>query len=310
MDVHETSNAIQVRTGNRLNRYFIIGSSAVLVLLMGSGMRRSSIPKFPTETQDREQAEAGRSVSHFKSPGEIERYVNDHNEEADLDSIWAGLDIVTDSPPGTCGCREDDCPGRCNAQAIPISSRGENPEYAIVRICYADEHICWFLLFKKEDRWRFMKSVVAQESRYEGVRHRIVSCRNKRWLAVRGDTGGTGFLSSEERWFGISSNGLLEVLSYPVSGHSVQRGMDDYELTSKVPGEALGDDCVIAVQYKILRDSEVRPKFHWTTSVKRRLQFVWDEGAEMFVLDRINSNLGDDPRNPVLGYLSRHGYLN
>ncbi|HSE39004.1 MAG TPA: hypothetical protein VLG74_17005 [Blastocatellia bacterium] len=291
-----------------MNRNLIIGS--VLVLLMGSGMRGSSILKSPIDPQDREQADEGRSVLHLTSPGEIERYVNDHNDEADLDSIWAGLGIVTDSPPGTCGCREDDCPGRCNAQAIPISSRGENPQYAIVRICYADEHICWFLLFKKEDRWRFMNSVVAQESRYEGVRHRIVSCRDKRWLAVAGDTGGTGVLASDEHWFGISDNGLLKVLSYPVSGHEVQGESDDYELKSKVPPEVLSDDCVVAVQYEILRDSEFSPKFRWTTSVKRRLQFAWDAGAEKFVLDKVNSNLRDDPRNPVLGYLSRHGYLN
>lgn len=117
-------------------------------------------------------------------------------------------------------------------------------------------------------------------------------------------------MSSEERWFEVGNNGLSEVLSYPVSGHSVQGESDDYKLTSKVPREALGDDCMIAVQYEIFRDATPNPEFRWTTSVKQQLEFVWDPRAERFVLDKMNSDLDDARHNPVFGYLSRRGYLN
>ncbi|HTF38430.1 MAG TPA: hypothetical protein VK651_08980, partial [Blastocatellia bacterium] len=246
-----------------MNRKLIIGSSALVVLLiLVSGIRRSSVLNSSIDAQNLEEAEKRISISHLNSPGEIERYVNDHTDEADLDAIWARFGIVTESgPPGRCGCREGDCPGTCKAQAIQISSRGENPEYDILRICYADELDCWFLLFKKEGDWKFMNAVGFQENKYEGVKHRIVSCRDKRWLVVKLQTGGTGFLGSEERWLDIGNNGLSEVLSYPVSGHSVQGEADDYELNSKVPSKALGDDCVIAVHYEVFRDFVLRPKF-------------------------------------------------
>ena len=301
----------QLRTGHSLNRNLIIGSSALLVLLiLFSGVRRSSVLNSSIDAQNLDEAEKRISISHLNSPGEIERYINDHDDDTNLDAIWAKFGVVTESgPPGRCGCREGDCPGMCKAQVIQISSGGVNPEYDILRICYAGGSDCWFLLFKKEGDWKFMNAVGFQENKYEGVKHRIVSCRDKRWLVVKLQTGGTGFLGSEERWLDIGNHGLSEVLSYPVSGHSVQGEADDYELNSKVPSEALGDDCAIAVHYEIFRDFVLRPKFHWTTSVKRKLQFVWDASAERFVLDMVNSDLGDAQLDPVLGYLFRHGYL-
>jgi len=289
----------------------IISSSALLVLVMVSDMRRSSIVSSPTTAQDLGQVEEVSSVSYLKSPSEIERYVNDHNDEADLDKIWAGLGIVTDPQPGRCGCHEHDCPGRCTAQTIEISSEGSNPEYGIVRICNVDEFACWFLLFKKEGDWRLQRSVVYRESRYNTVKDRIVTCRDKRWLVVTCMTGGTGVSFSGEDWFEIGNNGLSKVLSLLVSGHSVQGEKDDYKLTSKVKGEALGDDCVVALQYEVSQGPVcLGQDLRWNTSVRRQLQFVWDTSAEKFVFDKVNSDLGDDRHDPVLRYLSRHEYLN
>ena len=286
----------------------MMSSSVLLVLLVVSDMRPGSIL---ARLQDLGQVEEPTSESQLKSPSEIEQHVNDHNDEADLNKIWAGLGIVTDFPPGRCGCHEHGCPGRCTAQTIEISSKGTNPEYGIVRICNVDEFACWFLLFKKEDDWRFQRSVVYRESRYKSVEHRIVSCRDTSWLVVTCMTGGTGVSFSGEDWFEIGNNGLSEVLSLPVAGHSVQGDKDDYKLTSKVKGEALGDDCVVALQYEVFQGAGyLGNDLRWNTSVRRQLQFVWDASAEKFVLDKVNSDLGDDRHDPVLRYLSRHEYLN
>ena len=172
----------RVMTGNSLNRKLIFGSSALVVLLiLVLGIRRSTVLNSPTDAQNLKEAAKRISISHLNSPGEIERYVNDHNDDADLDAIWAKFGIVTESgPPGRCGCRQGDCPGTCKAQVIQISSGGENAEYDIVRICYAGGSDCWFLLFKKEGDWKFMKTVGFQDNKYEGVKHRIVRCRDKR----------------------------------------------------------------------------------------------------------------------------------
>lgn len=103
----DTKNEPSREDGNSLNRKLISSCSALSVLILVSGMSRSTVSDSRTDARNREQAEKGIAVSHLRSPGEIERYVYDHNDEADLDAIWARFGVATASgPPGRCGCRE------------------------------------------------------------------------------------------------------------------------------------------------------------------------------------------------------------
>jgi hypothetical protein len=289
---------------------FFISSATLLVLLMSSNRVRSTLNS-TTDAQNREQSQETRLRAQLNSPSEIERFINKYSEEADLAAIWVQLGIATASgPPGRCGCREGDCSGTCKAEAIQLGSDGENDAHEILRICYAGEQICWFLLFKKEVGWKMLNVVAYRESRYEGVKHRLVNCGNKRWLVINAKTGGTGVLSAVEDWFEIGNNGLSEVLSYPVSGHSVQGAAEDYQLKTRVSTDTVASCCAVTLRYEILRDHESGPELHWTSAENRQLQFVWDPNTEGFVLNKSNSDLGNGRHNPMLTYLSRRAYLN
>jgi hypothetical protein len=287
-------------------RSILVSFAPLALLFQGSAVSLSPMaPELRAMRSVRQSSDAKYSHQPLPSPLEIEQSVNQHKDDADLNAIWEGLGVVTNSgKPGKCGCRGYDCPGTCRAEVISINDSKERAMRTIVRICYGGEMGCWFLLFEKVGDWKYLGVAESVDNKYEPVRHRIVSCGKNAWLVLKAGTGGTGFLGYDERWFLISDKGLTEVLSYPLSGHSVQGEPDDYQLDSKADGEPLGDDCMVIVDYKIFRDPISKPGF----SVSQKIQFIWDMSAERFFVDKANSDLDDVRHSPVVDYLSRHGY--
>ena len=274
---------------------FLIGASALLIVVMNSVLGGSALSDLTTDQQDRGQDERQTLTPQLQSPADIEQYVNEHSDDADLGEIWTMFGLASkEGGPGKCGAGN----GRCSAQTIGVESSEGHREYEILRICYAGEHLCWFLLFKKQAVWKAMSDVANEYSHYQEVKHRLVSCAGKHWLLVTVDTGGTGALTRSERWLEIGNDGLSEVLTYPVAGHSVQGDPGDNEYVAKVSSETSSAGCEVVVRYQIRSDS-FGTQTGWATSDKRQVGFMWSSGAKRFELDKLRSELDDSGKPSI-----------
>ena len=250
------------------------------------------------------------SLKTLSSPYDIARYINQHNDEADLDEIWDKYGISADGgKPGRCGCRGYDCPGTCKTEAINIGLGKGEVHYAILRICYAGGMDCWFLLFKKEERWLYVGVAESVDNKYDPVEYRVVNYGNDHWLVIKAGSGGTGFLAYDERWFHVSDQGLKEVLSYPVSGHSVEGDRDDYEIKSTVRNIRHSRGYSAVVEYRILKNHVDKPSFHWIETQEQKVSFDWDKRSKRFVFNKMESELQRSEANPIYNYLEERGYL-
>lgn len=247
------------------------------------------------------------SLARLASPHEIARYINEHNDGANLNDLWARFGVETEfDKPGRCGCRESDCPGSCRAEVIQTDRDKEHDDLLILRISYAGDAYCWFLVFEKKSDWRFAGVVESLENQYKPAEHRIVKHDSQRWLVITELCGrGTGFVNYVERWHQLTNVGPKEVLSYGVSGHSVQGENSDYEFSSKVFEQEDDGKYRIEVHYVVLREPVRRPEFGWAASHKHKAAFVWDSVSEQFILDSSRSSLPESQESPIIRNINR-----
>jgi hypothetical protein len=253
----------------------------------------------------------GESSARFDSPYDIEQYINQHNDDADLSEIWSRFGIPTEpGKPGRCGCRGYDCPGNCNAEIIDVSVSNGKSDYVILRVCYGGEADCWYLGFKKEREWKYVGIAVSSNNQYQPPQHRIVKHKSERWLVIRELwRRGTGFLQYGERWCELSDNGPREVLSYPVSGHSAQGDPEDYEFKSEVWNLDEQPTFQIDIHYTVLSDGSDANEIQGLKSHQLDLLFEWDVAAKRFVLNESKSKPPKSENDPIFKYLVQHRFV-
>ena len=246
------------------------------------------------------------SLVRLSSPYDIERYINQHNDRADLSEVWNNFGIpVEQGKPGKCGCRGYDCPGTCKAEIIKASLNAGDAGYVVLRICYAGEADCWYLAFKKEQQWKYVGIAQSLDNQYEPPQHRIEKNKSEQWLVIKELwSRGTGLLAYGERWYELSDGGLREVLSYPVSGHSVQGATQDYELRSTVLTRREQHSFAMNIHYLVFTDGS--PTTRWRSLHRHELLFVWDGEAKKFVLDVRKSKLPNSEIDPISKYLAKY----
>ena len=246
--------------------------------------------------------ELNHSSEDLTSPYGIEYYVNRHNDEADLSEIWRSLGIpIEQSNPGRCGCRAPDCPGDCEAELIDASLDDGQAGSLVLRICYAGGSDCWYLAFKKERPRKYLGIAQSLDNQYEPPQHRIEKARSERWLVIKELWGrGTGFLQYGERWYEFTDAGLKEVLSYPVSGHSVQGSADDYELKSNISTRSDEREGFGVEIYCLLFTGDLEAaKRRGRSPDKPYLRFAWSDVEKRFVLDESRSKLPKSETDPI-----------
>ncbi len=280
---------------------------AVLVCMIAWLAERTS------RTQQKANSESdldaiSQSSARFDSPYDIEQYINQHNDDADLNEIWTRFAIPAEpGTPGRCGCRGYDCPGNCNAEIIDVSVSNGKSDYVILRVCYRGEADCRYLAFKKEREWKYVGIAESSNNQYQPPQHRIVKYESERWLVIRELWGrGTGFLQYGERWCELSDDGPREVLSYLVSGHSAQGDPEDYEFKSEV--STLNEQPIFAIDihYSVLSDGSDASEIRWLKSHKFDLLFEWNVIEKRFVLNESKSKLPKSENDPIFRYLVRH----
>jgi len=289
----------------------IVLVSASMPLLASGVYRYSPAQEFNAKQTAPVTDEISQRSTRFPSPYDIERYINQHDDEANLNEIWDRFGIPTEQgKPGRCGCRSYDCPGNCRAEIINASVNGSNARYVILRICYAGETDCWFLAFKKEQQWKYVWIIESLNNQYEPPQHRIEKYQSEQWLVIKELWGrGTGFLQYGERWFGLSDAGLREALSYPVSGYSVQGDAEDYEFKAKVSNQSDQRGFAIDARYTVFTESHHSAEMRWLSSRKHELRFAWDAAAKRFVLDESKSKLPKSGTDPIFKYLAEHRFV-
>lgn len=282
-------------------------TSAVLVCTMTFWAARTS-SKLHKASEKSDLNVIGQSAAGLLSPYDVEQYINQHKDEANLNEIWSRFGIQTElGKPGRCGCRGYDCPGTCNAEVINVPFNDGNSGYAILRVCYAGGADCWYLAFKRELEWRYLGITESLHNQYEPPQQRIEEYQSEHWLVIRELSGrGTGFLDYGERWCAISDEGMREVFSYPVSGRSVQGNGEDYELTSKVSSLKGRSSFSVDIHYTVYTDSYYAKKIRWSSTRKYELLFEWDIATKRFVLDDQRSKLPKSERDPIFRYLVRY----
>jgi hypothetical protein len=293
-------------------KYIVISLISFLILFVALNIHWDSTAQVfsqqkGTQPPDREE----NAFSRLSSPHEIARYINEHNDEANLNDLWDKLSVETEfGKPGKCGCRGDDCPGTCKAEVIQIDSDSGQDNLFIVRVTYAGEAYCWFLVVEKESDLRLAGVVESLENQYKPPQHRIVKHGAQRWLVIMELCGrGSGFVNYVERWYQINRQAPKEVLSYGVSGHSVQGETSDYEFSSKVYEHDEGNYRIV-VQYKLLTEPVYEPDLEWRLSQKHKACFVWDSELEQFILDRARSDLGKSEESPIILNINRRVHRN
>ena len=267
------------------------------------------LPKRPSQTQQSVRAESVRLTNQSTlptSPHDLEKYINTHGDDADLVEIWRSLGIPSEPPnPGKCGCRGSDCPGDCMAEVINT----KEGDYAILRVCYAGEADCWYLAFKRQPEWRYVGMTESLGNQYQPPRHRIEQFQSEQWLVITELNGrGTGFLHYQERWSALTHDGIQHVLTYPISGHSVQGSADDYEFKSDITTSDANHSFAIEIRYRVRagdRDDYGTP---WPSLHKDDvddLVYVWNATTKRFALEESKSNLRKSASDPIYRYLVR-----
>jgi|GEM_PF-4634237 len=284
----------------------------VVVLLCTVEWLAERTSRTQQKASDESQSHAiSQSSARFESPYDIEQYINQHKDDADLNKIWTRFGIpVEPGTPGRCGCRGYDCPGDCNAEIIDVSVSDGKSDYVILRLCYRGEADCRYLAFKKEQEWKYVGITASSNNQYQPPQHRIEEYESERWLVIRELWGrGTGFLQYGERWCELSDNGPRDVLSYPVSGHSAQGDPEDYEFKSEV--STLNEQTVFAidVHYTVLSDGSDPNESRRRKSHKLDLLFEWNVTEKRFVLNESKSKLPKSENDPIFEYLVRHRFV-
>jgi hypothetical protein len=246
-------------------------------------------------------------LANLRSPHDIERYINDHSDDADLREIWEAFGIDSQIfEPVRCGCRDHDCPGLCTAETINLSSMKSDEGYVLLRLCHSGESECGFLLFKKEEPWKYLGLAYSSGNQYEPPQHKIVENGQTKWLVIKELWGrGTGVVQYGERWHTLGEKGVKRVLSYPVSGHSVQGTVKDYRFQSNVLQKAEQQSFVVTIRYtesgnpRYRNDREwLESRSRWSSFDKYQLCFVWEQATGNFILDEkksVMSKAKDDP---------------
>jgi hypothetical protein len=297
-----------------MRRIFISVSLIYCVIFMPVTLAcRTPVPQVSEAQQPLAIKKEDKSpLANLRSPYEIEKYINEHNDDADLREIWETFEIVRDVlKPVKCGCRGNDCPGICKAETIEIVSEG-NEGYVLLRIGYWGETHRGFLLFKKENGWKYLGLAESVAMRYGPSQYKIVKNGDAQWLVIKELWGtGTGFLQYGERWYGLGDRGVKEVLSYPVSGHSVQGSTGDYLFKSTVIHRGKQEAFTVDVLYtefgnaKYRNDREwLESRPRWRSSDKYIFRFIWDGATEKFVIDEKNSVLPKSKDDPILSGFS------
>jgi len=259
----------------------------------------------PSQTRHSVRAEG--ELSHTNqsalpiSPHDLETYINTHNNDADLKEIWRSLGIPSEPPdPGQCGCRGADCPGNCLAEVINT----DETDYAILRVCYYDGFDCWYLAFKRQPEWTYVGMTESQFNKYQPPRHRIERFQSERWLVITELSGsGTGFLSYQERWSVLTRDGIQHVLTYPISGHSVQGSADDYEFKSHTTTSDANHTFALQIHYRVQAGRRDDYEVPWPSLYKDDLVYVWNATTKRFALDESKSKLPKSESDPIYRYL-------
>ena len=273
-----------------------------MLLLFVIGVYRHTDTKVIKAQELLQQDSDDQSLANLESPYEIAAYINDHNDEANLNELWEKFRIETDyGKPGRCGCRGYDCPGTCQAQAIAANANEKSGSYVLLRICYAGESDCWFLIFKKESEWNYIGIIESVENQYEPPKHQIIHFQDDLFLTIKELTGrGTGFLDYSEFWYKIGDKPPDLVLSYPVSGHSVQGKDNDYEYKSKSHITDANEHFSVNLEYTVLKDAAAyNPKLRWRFSNKYPVHFIWDSESKRFIYDNSTSRLPESDNDRI-----------
>jgi len=288
---------------------FVIGL-AVLVSLTWIGFHRihrgqpvkAALPESNLTTQ---------VIPDLSSPYEVQKYINDHEDEADLSQLWKRIGIPTDlgETPERCGCRGYDCPGNCNAEVIDGWTTSNDHSRVILKVCYAGGFDCWYIAFKKDPEWKYVGIVQSSNNKYRPVQYRIEQLGSDKWLVVGEGTGGTGFLSYWERWYHLSDDGFREVLVYPVSGCSVEDKDDDYELKSTVSKLESGSGFAVKIRYKIFTDKRyfATRDWKWSQSHLDELIYDWNVDTKQFRFAESKSRLQESEKD--LFNISKRGLI-
>jgi hypothetical protein len=296
-----------------MRRIFISISFIYFVILMPATLAcRAPVPQVSEAQQPLAIKKEDKSpLDNLRSPYEIEKYINEHNGEFSLRGIWDKFEI-SDTYLNAINCGDYNINCRCKTEIIKIDMPGNSNPYVILRICYAGETDCGYFLFKKESDWNYLGLAESVLNQYKPPQHKIVKSGNTLWLVIRELWGrGTGFLQYGERWYALNDTGVKEVLSYPVSGHSVQGVAEDYRFQSRVIHKAEQHPFALTISYTELGNAkyrndrqwlESRPR--WRSSDKYIFRFIWDGATEKFVIDEKNSVLPKSKDDPILSGFS------
>lgn len=248
-------------------------------------------------------------LATLRSPFDIERYINEHSDDADLREVWDSFGIDSQIFEAVkCGCRDNDCPGTCKAETINLSSMKNDEGYVLLRLCHSGESECGFLLFRKEEEWKYLGLAYSSGNQYGPPQHKIVENGATKWLVIKELWGrGTGVVQYGERWYGLGEKGVKKVLAYPVSGHSVQGTVKDYQFQSNVLQRAGQQSFVVTIRYresgnpKYANDREwLEFKPRWSSFDKYQFCFVWNQATEDFVLDEKKSVMPKAKDDPIM----------
>lgn len=263
--------------------------SVLLVLILATHCGKSTLAVMPSILEKQKgaseptvkQRSQGSEERVPSDPFGLQKYITKYADSADLDLVWKALHVDSSIPsPGRCGCKGYDCNGTCDARFVPGSGR-----YRILRISYAGEADCWYLVFSRyRAEWRLLGTVSTLDNRYRPPRERIEQIGRREFLVINELWGrGTGVLGYGERWYLLHNGRPTNALAYPVMGHNVQGGTGDYQYSSKLSFSR--SDNLVRIEYKIFTQPVFRQpnRLFWRMATMYTTAFRWSRPKSRFL---------------------------
>lgn len=241
------------------------------------------------------------------SPADIERYLR-ADGIAQLAIIWRKLGLETNSAnswEGPCAFR---------TSRIPFETPGHNTGL-ILRIEAPADYYAYLLFLRPagvrggqgSHEWKLLGRVESDNQKYEPPRVRVVTSGGLAWLVVREHWGGgTGVSLSGERWHEVS-DGMREVLSYPVKGHdfnSCSSPAREFRSSARVqasPGRPTRIRTDLSVAYSACDSGDHDDYTHLFTR-KQKAVYEWDSASHRFVFDPNHSGISEKELGNVYSY--------
>ena len=186
------------------------------------------------------------------SPYDIEVFINE-NPQANLSRLWSELGITTQERRGEASDLTE-CQG-CRSELFNYDFDGQPGDEVLLRI-QVDLESFRYLVFRSnpgQGDWQLLGHVDAW-GKYQEPSHTVLLSGERTWLVIRDQAmRGSGVASYIERVFAITSNRMLEAMSYVGDGHQSGMGFEPTrEFASQILSCRLTDGIVTAsVRYVV-----------------------------------------------------------